>query len=180
MKYIFIFIGIVVLKFLMNIVNYFNGFKLEKIWDSFHVNKDFDNISYISNIQKYFKNAKIKSSNIKLLEPVGLGHAHETTYDFYDNIFLANPDIMRWVNQSFAMARGFYRNRAFESFNPFYWVDFIIKLPKYFIEYLGLDTETIFTKIFQTMYWIIDSVLIVYYREPIFDFIQEFISKLFK
>lgn len=180
MKYIYIFIGIIVLKFIINLVNYINGFRLERIWFSFFAKKNVNAITYTKQIQNHFKNAGLKSNYQPCSIPVGYGQIANTTISTFDNIFSNSQSTSLFVETYFLEARGVYRKRMLDSFNPLYWMDCIINLPKHLIEYLGLDTETIFTKLFQIIYWLIDSVLLVYYHEPIFNFIKDFISKLFK
>lgn len=180
MKYIYIFIGIIILKFLINLINYINNFRYERIWSTFFTEANVNSKTYAKQIQNHFKNANIKDSNRAITIPTGYGQLATQKFTSFNNIFLNDVDNMALIQNAFLESRGVYKKRMIDSFNPFYWIDLIIKLPKHFIEYLGLDTETIFTKIFQIIYWLIDSVLLVYYRENIFNFFQNFISELFK
>lgn len=185
MKYIYIFIVIIFLKFLINLLQFLKNPKLHKIWKRYFenlANKKIDNnaITYTEEIVKNFKTANIHDISIPMVEPVGYGQIATSQISAFTNIFANDKTCFTYINDAFLMAHGVYRKRMLDSFNPFFWLDFIIKLPKYIIEYLGLDSQTVFTKIFQLIYWIIDSFLLVCYREPILNYLQDFISKLFK
>lgn len=180
MKYIYVFICLIILKFILNLLHYLESFRLEKIWYSYFAKNNVNAITYTKHIQNLFKNAGLKDNNQPFTMPTGYNQIVNTTCSIYDNIFSKLGNITVLVQRYFLEARGIYRKRMFDSFNPLYWLDLIINLPKNFFEYLGLDTETIFTKIFQLIYWIVNSVLLVYYREQILKFIQNYFTGLFK
>ena len=43
--------------------------------------------------------------------------------------------------------------------NPLFWIEFVLKFPTYFLEYIGLKSENIFIKLVQLLYWIIGIII---------------------
>lgn len=176
MKYIYLVLLFAIIRFIYYLLNVFYGFYLQKLWKSYHKINNTYALSYNENIVNYFQKAHIKPHTFSFMERLGYGYVHPASANYYDNIFFPNEEIFGWVNESFTIARGYYKNRMFESFNPMYWIRLIIFLPKNIISYLGLNTDTIFTKIFQIIFWIIDSIIIVVYQDEITTFIKNLFS----
>lgn len=185
MKYIYIFVTIVIMRFLYYLFKYLNNDKLYKIWKQYFydlINKKPNSkaITYTKAIENNFKSAKIKNSLIPIAQPIGYWQIATSQAKSFDNIFVNDKRVMPYINEAFLQTAGVFREKMFESFNPFYWIKLIIFLPKNIISYLGLNVETIFTKLFQLIYWFIDTFLIFYYRDDIFSGFQAFFSNLFK
>ena len=57
----------------------------------------------------------------------------------------------------FAESKGAYKSKILETFNPLYWIELIIWLPKQFTLFLGLNKELKAVKtiniLLQTIYW---------------------------
>ena len=64
-------------------------------------------------------------------------------------------DIAVLTRKAFCESIGVYRTRINEAFSPFYWISFIIYLPKNSLKYVGLKTHNSFVKVIQVFYWII-------------------------
>lgn len=177
---LYVFLAIFLYKLLSNIISYFNNSRLYKIWKSFFLNDNNHAVTYTSQIVSNFKKAGIKNSTHPITIPTGHNYVANTKYSYFDNIFMKSPQTLPIISEFFLQAQGIYRKRIFESFNPLYWIELIIFLPKNIIAYFGLNTDSIFTKIFQLIFWIIDSIIIVYYRDEIAFYIQNLINNLFK
>ncbi len=68
-----------------------------------------------------------------------------------------------------------------ETFNPLYWIEAVINLPKQLLNYLGLPSESIVIKIAQLMWWIAGAVFgFVYalYRPELEAVIKNWLGKV--
>lgn len=63
-----------------------------------------------------------------------------------------------------------------QNFNPMFWVDFVIFLPKHIISYLGLNTDNVFAKLLNIIYWLITPILVIF-RDRLWDFLINFFSQ---
>ncbi len=184
MKYIFIVITVIGSKFLYNLFKLIENKKLHKIWSNYFKNidndKDYDNaITYTIDIQNHFKQANIKDASIPISQGIGFGQVAVSHTTAFTNLFVNDKRCYQRINDAFLEAKGVYRSRMKESFKISYWIKLIIFLPKNIISYLGLNTETIFTKIFQVMFWLIDSIIFVIYKDNILSFFQNLFEQLF-
>ena len=177
MIYIYAFLAIILFKTLLNIFRYFNNEYLYKKWLEYFEKllkeeECAEYISYTHAIQQNFKNANVSEPCVPEMEPMGWGYAARVTIKAFDNIFTNNKRNVQYVNNAFLEAKGIYRTRIFEAFNPWYWIKLVLFLPKNIISYLGLETNNIYTRIFQLLFWIIDSILVVVFKDEIATFIK--------
>ena len=97
----------------------------------------------------------------------------------FNNLFVNDKRIVTLAFTSFDESIGVYKQRLRENFNPIFWIECFIYLPKNIFKYLGLKDSSIFVKISQILYWVI-TVFYTLYNEQINKFIQDFLSSLFK
>lgn len=123
--------------------------------------KDF----YISNnrqrIVQLFKKSNIKDTHRSHVESLGLGYVGTSSISLFENISGLREDIVNLVFANLQEACSVFRSRILESFNPVYWGELIIFLPKNILVYLGVKPEKIIIKIFQIFYWIIGVISVV-------------------
>ena len=183
MNFVYIFIGVILIKFLINLTRYIENSKLERIWISFYSDKNINAKTYTKQIQKHFKDAGITDSFQPITLPTGFGILANTKISIFDNIFSNVQSVIPLIKTMFLESRGVYRSRMFDSFKISYWIKLIVFLPKNIILYLGLNSDTIFTKLFQVIFWVVDSILIVIYQDEIAIFVKniiDYILQLFK
>lgn len=113
-------------------------------------------------IVEYFKECGLPEGSIPIVEPMGYGYVQPASIHVYDNLLVQRKDVIRLVMGMFRTAIGYYRRKKKDSFNIFYWLEFIIKLPKRILDYLKIPTDNITTKIIQIVYWIIAILFGVY------------------
>lgn len=130
-------------------------------------------------IKRVLQKADIKESRITNAQPIGFGKIEIVTASSFDNMCYKGIDEVNAMTSAFEMAIGVYRQRIVDSFNPIYWIEFIIFIPKHIIQYLGLDTENISTRLFQLFYWILGAIYAIYSNQ-INQIIQDFLSNFFK
>jgi hypothetical protein len=76
---------------------------------------------------------------------------------------------------------GIYRSRILETFNPLYWVEFVVCLPKHIITYLGVSPESTVIRIVQVLYWVFApflSLLYALFKAEIDQFLKDLITSL--
>ena len=96
------------------------------------------------------------------------GWCHSSLDDNSASVFTTTPD------DEFISSFGIYANRILECFNPFYWCETILYLPKNIVKYLGFPNNTLFVKTMQLLWWFITPLAIVFRKQVVF-----FILKLF-
>ena len=126
---------------------------------------------------KLLKDAGIKDSFVAHVEPVGYGQAQAGQFSVFENFPSDIKGMYYSMLGKFHEAVGVYKTRTIETINPFYWVEFIIFLPKYLLEYIGISQEKSLTKIIQITYWIISLIFGLLYATYKPE-IQELIKKL--
>lgn len=114
-------------------------------------------------IIKLFKEAGVKDSVFPIAEPLGLGQVATSNISIFENFPNRTERIVMITVGMFDQTIGVYSSRAFETFNPIYWIESIIYLPRNLLSYVGMSAENIITKISQVFYWVIGSILTLLY-----------------
>jgi hypothetical protein len=170
---IFLFLAIILIKFLLNISKYFYLKKVIKKHNIFldgelakeDEQKKREGIeagNWIQENQIEIKNVVSKTGlhdqKKSYMQSLGLGYAQQQNVSALDNILFLNADIMELAREIINRAKGFYKVQALKSFNPLFWIEFFVFLPKELLEYFGINEEakvgSIIIKIFQVFYWI--------------------------
>jgi len=116
-------------------------------------------------IKKVALKAGIQDQRKSYMEPLGLGYTQQQSLSALDNLLMLNLEIMGSAIEIIKRAKGFYKIQALKCFNPLFWIEFIVFLPKEFFRYFGVDEEakvsSVIIKIFQIIYWII-SIFFMY------------------
>ena len=130
---------------------------------------------------KLFKDAGIKDIVCPVAGSLGMGQVATSNISIFSNVFIKDKYVKNIVIGMFEQAIGVYFSRIKETFNPIYWIETSIYLPKNMFSYLGVDSESVVIKIFQILYWtiviIITSIYALYKNEldPIIKNIIEYI-----
>lgn len=115
------------------------------------------------------------------MEPLGYVYVRTGGASIFQNFPNAREDYAHSVVRMFHQATGVYRSRMIETFNPLYWIEAVINLPKQLLNYLGLPSESIVIKIAQLMWWIAGAVFgFVYalYRPELEAVIKNWLGKV--
>lgn len=130
-------------------------------------------------IIRLFDKVKINHPNFPNTQPTGYGMLCNNMFDAFENMHVNDERIAASMLNSFDTAKGEFKNRIFQCFNPLHWIETVIFLPKIVIEYLGFKENTVFTRILQLIWWIATFLYGVYNTE-INNIIKEFIDSLIK
>ncbi len=165
---------------LISNIYYFYRLKfLSNEYEQFWTNKKISVREYNSEIVELFKKANVDNKQFGDIQPMGLGMVQTGTISLFNNLFINDKRILSLAFSSFDEAIGVYKQRIRNNFNPIFWIECFIYLPKNIFKYLGLKDSSISVKIFQILYWFI-TVFYTIYSEQINKFIQDFLSNLFK
>lgn len=182
MKLIYIPIFIVIYRF---VSNYYFLNRIEFLYKVFLSVFD-KSIEIKGNVTEYqhelvelLKRAEIQDRHLPISIPMGFGYVSNTSRSIFDNLFVNDSEISPLVNQFFNQAKGVYKLRMKQSYNPFFWIDSIVFLPKTLSKYFGIESNSVIVKIINILYWIV-SFFVFVYTEQIQTFFQSFLSKLIK
>jgi len=185
---LYIFLGIILLKFLFNLSKFVQCKRYLNKYDYWKENPTLELALELEELQpqviKLFKSADIQDSQRPHIEPVGYGKGLETMVSVFGNFTSPREDIVVTVLRMFHQAIGTYRSRMLEGFNPLYWVEFIVNLPKQVLTYLGVSSESVVIKISQVIYGVfvvfvaVSSFLFALYKPEIETLVRGWFSGL--
>lgn len=181
---LYLFIVLCILKIIINMSKWSQSKKYYTQYQKYGEGQyDFSSLKQNQHqVIKLFKDAGIKDSVCPVAEPVGMRHVSTSNISIFSNVFIVhNQYVKSIVIGMFEQAIGVYSSRIKETFNPVYWIETGIYLPKNMFSYLGVDSESVVIKIFQILYWtigiIITGIYALYKNEldPIIKNIIEYI-----
>ena len=101
------------------------------------------------------------------MEPLGLSYAQKQNISALDNLAFLDTELLSMGKQILRRAKGYYKYKTLKCFDPVFWVEFIIFLPKEILKYFSIDENAKFgslsIKIMQIIYWIA-SIIFMYER----------------
>ena len=154
LKIILIIVIIIIVRVLYNLLNFLEIKKYESKY--LHYLNHHNEWYITENRQKIvglFKKAGVGDSYVGHVKPVGFNHIQTANISVFDNLPALTKDIAQIVGAKFVEAKGTFKNRVLESFNPIFWIENIVFLPRNLLVYLGLDAEKVFVKVAQILWW---------------------------
>lgn len=122
-------------------------------------NTNADYTSYRREVLDLFKKANINDAYIPTAQPIGFMQISTFKASVQQNFPSLVTTHVSAVMTMFDESIGVYRLRIKECFNPIYWIDCVIFLPKNILTYLNLDSEKVAFKmlnvIFSGIWWFI-------------------------
>jgi hypothetical protein len=109
-------------------------------------------------IVELFRKAGIEDNHVPYAQPVGYGKVASGMVSVFQNLSSHREDIVHIVLTMFHRALGVYSKRAKETFNPLFWVEYILYLPKNVLQYFGLPPDHVFVRTVQIIYWAISAI----------------------
>lgn len=126
-----------------------------------------------------FETAGIKDPMLPYSQAVGNGYVATGKTSVFANLALKTKVIAQYGFQFFDEAEGVFRHRMLQAINPVYWVESIVFLPKYVLEYLGLSSDSLSARLLQIVYWGIVSVVVLF-KDDFVKFLQSWLSSFLK
>ncbi len=137
--------------------------------------------TYTSIILKLFKDAKINDIHLPTTTMIGYNRSVSHQISIYQNLLYRTDQIVVNVCDMFDEAIGYYRSAYKEAFNPLYWIEVIVLLPKHIMEYFDMNTEKLNAKIINVMFtgiWWLICLFFTCFKSEIFQLIQSLLQKL--
>lgn len=172
-------LAIPVYKLAVNAINLYQLNHLEKQYYRWLVSQtDFAPLAEKRQLlKKLMKTANIDDAFISRTQPIGFGRIVSGHYNVFEQFPSNEVDIVQITMYKISEARGVFKSNCWETFNPLYWIQFFVFLPKRILEYLGVAPDWIITRLCQVIWGILlatISVLKLIYP----DFFQPLLSKL--
>jgi hypothetical protein len=156
---VFVLLGILLLRFALNQYKLFRVHVLQKRYKHYLFEENWEMGEDKQEIIQLFKDAGLKDSAVLHQEEMGYGRVSAMRVSAFENVLNRREDIVALITIKFHEAIGVYRKRAWESLNPFYWIEFIFKLPQHLLGFFGVLPENIAVKIFLVIYWLVVVLL---------------------
>ncbi|CDD12126.1 predicted protein [Phascolarctobacterium succinatutens CAG:287] len=131
--------------------------------------------------KKLLEKANVKESYLPVCQPVGLGRAVQYNASVKEQFPSRIHDFVLQTNKMIYEAEGVYLGRIKEAFNPLYWIDLIVFLPKHLMNYFGCNSESVLAKAFQAIYFVavgVYSLIKDFYPDAVRTLLEKLISQL--
>lgn len=113
---------------------------------------------------------KLLSNIASLISLIFVNQQYNLSLNNEPNYLLACSPFFDKLVSKYVHATSVFLSRIIECFNPFYWIELIIYLPKSIVNYLGFSSNKLFTKVLQLIWWIFTPLFLIF-REKIIDYI---------
>lgn len=164
-----LFLTVIGLKFIINLSRLIEVRWLFKRYIKWMEKYEFEMTEKKSQIVNLFKKAGILDKYISITIPKVGRHFEITKVSIFENIFYQNQIVTESIYYTFKEANGIFKRRIFDSFNPFYWIEFFIFLPKIILNFIDQSYGKKGVNIIQLIYWffcIILSIITIFEKWP--------------
>jgi hypothetical protein len=178
----YIFLGIVVLRLVINVTKYFQCKHYLKEYLHWVVDPTWGLVEHKSKVLKLLQDAGVKDSHRGIAQPLGFMQIQTSNVSVMANFPNRRDDFFVLTRGMLHQAIGVYRSRILETFNPLYWIEFIVNFPKQVLSYLGVSPEKLVVKIAQFVYWVVGAVvgfLLTLFRPEIETLVRDWLNGLF-
>lgn len=115
-----------------------------------------------------FKEAGIKNFSVNHIEQISYNSGLRYSLDGFDNMNSNRSDIVPIIKGKFEETIGVFKFNMTQSFNPLYWMEFVIRFPTKLLDYLNLSPPKSFVSLLQLIFWV--AGLLTFFDK--FDFID--------
>lgn len=125
-----------------------------------------------------FKKAGVEDRYFSMTQPIGYGQMEILNTSTFENFPSHYQPFSQYQREMFEDAIGIYRSRTLESFNPIYWIDLIVFMPRNVLGHIGVDKTTTrykITNILLTFFWWAFTTLVAIFQPEL----KQYISSLF-
>jgi hypothetical protein len=161
---------LLLLKFFLNLSRFIRMNRYLRKYKKWHSSRDEKFLESKGQVIRLLKEAGVNDARISVSQPVGPYQLQVIQASVLDNFPQLDRDMSSAAQRLMREAIGIYRARMLETFNPRYWIEFLIYLPREVLGFLGVPAEKLSVKISQLVWWIIAtllSLLVVLYRPEI-------------
>lgn len=119
-----------------------------------NVNRDFDFLQHKPQILSLFHEAKLNDFTFTHLEEIAFGKYLQHDLSGFDNISNTRSDIVSAIRCKFEEAIGIFRFNFHQSYNPIFWIEFVLKFPEKLFSYVEINLPNSVMKTIQLLFWI--------------------------
>lgn len=146
---------LLLLKFVLNLVRYLRTKRYLAKYKKWHASRDEKFLESKAQVVKLVRDAGVDDQHISVSQHVGYGNLQVTQASVLDNFPHLSQDMSTAAQRLLREAIGTYRARMLETFNPLYWLETLVYLPRELLSYLGVPAESLFIKVLQVFWWIL-------------------------
>jgi len=159
MRILLIIAVILAVRFILNLSKYLRTKKYHDAYISWlSIERESKIVAARAQVVALLKDASVKDSYVGTVQPAGYGYMATANASVMDNFPNAREDFAALTNAMFLQALGTYRSRMLQTFNPLFWIEFLIHLPRYALRYLGVSPDAVVIKLAQIVWWIVCAV----------------------
>jgi len=156
---LYVFAGLFLLKFVINLVRFLRTQRYLKKYKKWHSSRDEQFLESKAQVVRLLRDAGVPDARISVSQHVGYGHLEVTHVSVLENFPSLDSEMSSAVQRLMREAIGTYRARMLQTFNPLYWIELLIYLPREALGYLGVPAESVFVKGLQIIWWVVGLVL---------------------
>lgn len=128
--------------------------KLKEVYHQYLHNNNYDFAQSKPRIIELFKLADLKDFVVMHIEQVSYAQSFQTTLNGFNNMTSFREDIVVNIKLKFEETIGVFRQRMHQSYSPFYWFEFIFKLPTKIFSYIDISLPNPLLNLIQIFYWL--------------------------
>ena len=166
---------LLLLKFVLNLTRYLRIKRYLTKYKKWLYSRDMKFLETKAQVVRLLKEADVKDGRVSVSQEVGYGHLQVAQVSILDNFPNLDQGISDGTQRMFYEAIGTYRARMLDTFNPLYWIESLIYLPRELLSYLGVPAESVVVKIGQVVWWILALALttvLALYRPELRTFVE--------
>jgi hypothetical protein len=110
--------------------------KIRKHYHSYLAKKDEVFLQKKQAVISLFKEAGVKDFSVPHYEHLSHNQAYRHSLSGFDNLNVGREDVVGIVKLKFDEAIGAFNTKMHQSYNPFFWLEFIIKLPNKILQFI--------------------------------------------
>jgi hypothetical protein len=141
------------------VVNAVNWCRLNRLENQYYLwLKDYTDFAHLAEkrqlLKKLMKTANVADAYVNRTQPMGFGIIASGKCNVFEQFPSNESDIVKITLYKISEARGVFKANFWETFNPLYWIQFVLFLPKKMLTYLGTSPDFVITKLCQLIWWI--------------------------
>ncbi|HSE21376.1 MAG TPA: hypothetical protein VLB68_06940 [Pyrinomonadaceae bacterium] len=164
MRLLYILIAILAIRLILNLSKYIRAKRYHDEYLSWlTVKRTSKLLEKRAQVVGLLKDAGVDDSYVGIAEPVGFMHVQTGNASVFDNFPSAREDMAGIMNTLLLQAIGTFRSRIWQTFNPLFWIEFLIHLPRHTLRYLGVSPDGVVVKLAQLIWWLACAVFGFFY-----------------
>jgi len=167
---------LILYKFITNFIKYLQTKKYLKIYLDWIKEPNWEIYQHKSLVVKLILEAGVQETFVPNSQPLGFGQVANSEIPVLHNFGINNSNIIGLTVVKFKDAIGVYKRGFLNAFNPIYWIEFFVFLPKNLLKYIGIQSENSFVKFLQVIYWIA-SITYIFFKPEIELYLRNMIGK---